>query len=75
MLLLSEPANNSRYVLREIEQSVSLGHAILPVRLQDIMPSDSLNFFVSSHHWFDAVSGELEVHLPKLYEVVLPHLS
>lgn len=75
MLLLSEPANNSRYVLREIEQSVSLGHAILPVRLQDIMPSDSLNFFVSSHHWFDAVSGELEVHLPKLYEVILPHLS
>jgi hypothetical protein len=75
MLLLSEPANNSRYVLREIEQSVSLGHAILPVRLQDIMPSDSLNFFVSSHHWFDAVNGELENHLPKLYEGILPHLK
>ena len=75
VLVLSDSSNSSRYVLREIEQSVSLGHGVLPVRIADIMPSDSLNFFVSSHHWFDAINGNLEEYLPKLYQVILPQIQ
>lgn len=74
LLVLSTPSNDSRYVLREIEQSVTLGHMIIPLRIEDIIPSDSLNFFVSSHHWFDAVSTPLEEQLPVLCEAILPHL-
>lgn len=70
VLVFSGPANESRYVLREIEQSVSLNLPILPLRIEDLAPSDSLSFFISSHHWFDAVNEQLEARLPELKAMI-----
>lgn len=53
LLLLSEHSNQSMFVKREIERAVSKAKPVIPVRIQSVMPSASLELFVSSSHWID----------------------
>ncbi|NOD99840.1 TIR domain-containing protein [Ruegeria sp. HKCCD6228] len=57
VLLLSDAANLSDNVLREVERASSKGKAIYPVRIEDVAPSTRLEYFISVHHWIDAVDG------------------
>ncbi len=66
ILLLSAEANQSTYVRREVERAVSKKKPVFPVRMEDIMPSPSLELFVSSTHWLDAHSGSLTEHADHL---------
>jgi hypothetical protein len=54
VLIFSSYANQSRQVTREVERAVSKGIPIIPVRIADIMPTDSLEYFLSTPHWLDA---------------------
>jgi hypothetical protein len=53
-----------------VESAVSRGIAIVPFRIEDVQPSTSLNYFVESIHWLDAVTPPLERHLQTLAETV-----
>jgi hypothetical protein len=66
VLLLSEAANNSVFVRREVERAVSKKKPVFPVRIEDVMPSASLELFVSTTHWIDAWSGRLVDHVDRL---------
>lgn len=66
VLVFSEESNNSTHVRREIERSVSHGIPILPFRVEDVVPSPSLEYFISDAHWLDAVTPPLEQHLHHL---------
>jgi hypothetical protein len=66
VLIFSSNANASRQVPRELERAVSRGVPILPVRIEDVAPKDSLAYFVGSVHWLDAVTPPLEDHLQQL---------
>lgn len=66
VLVLSEAANQSIYVRREVERAVSKRKPVFPVRIEDVLPSPSLELFVSSTHWIDAWSGPLVGHASKL---------
>jgi hypothetical protein len=44
------------------------GVAILPVRLEDVLPSKSLEYFLSTQHWLDAFPPPFEPHFDRLYE-------
>jgi hypothetical protein len=74
VLVLSSDANNSHQVKREIERAVSTGRAVIPFRIEDVPPSKSLAFFISTSHWLDAISPPLERHLPRLIAAVRSHL-
>ena len=54
LLILSASSNDSSQVIREVERAVSKKVPILPFRIEDIGLSKSMEYFVSSHHWFDA---------------------
>ena len=54
ILLLSEHANNSTFVKKEIERAVSKNKPVFPIRLVDVQPSPALEFFISSSQWIDA---------------------
>jgi hypothetical protein len=68
VVLLSAGSNLSRYVLRELELSVSDGHPLIPVRLEECRLNDSIRFFLATHQWFDAMLPPFERHVRRLAE-------
>lgn len=66
VLILSSHSNISPQVLREIERAASHGIPILPLRIENVVLTKSLEYFLSSTHWLDAFHGELRQHLEKL---------
>ena len=54
VLLLTESANASPHVLREVELAFNSRRPILPVRIAGATPSPDLQYFLSTAQWFDA---------------------
>ena len=71
VLVLSEESNDSAFVQKEVERAVSKAKAVLPVRIREVTPSGSLEFFVSSAQWVDAWRSPMEQHLSKLADAIL----
>ena len=70
VIVFTENANISKYVCKEVERAVSKGTIIVPVRFQDITPTKSLEFFLSSDHWLDATNPPIETHLQYLTQTI-----
>ena len=70
VLVFSQHANESVQIKREVERSVNKGHPIIPFRIEDVQPTKSLEYFISSQHWLDALTPDLEGHLDYLGETV-----
>lgn len=70
VLIFSGNANGSPQVRREVERSVSRGLPVIPFRIEDVLPAKSLEYFISSSHWLDALTPPLERHLDYLADVV-----
>nr|HEV7952737.1 toll/interleukin-1 receptor domain-containing protein [Candidatus Acidoferrales bacterium] len=70
VLVFSSGANRSPQVLREVERAVSRGVPILPLRIEDVPPSEAMEYYISSRHWLDALTPPLEQHLVRLADTV-----
>jgi hypothetical protein len=70
VLIFSAHANRSPQVSREVERAVSNGLPVIPFRIEDVVPSDSLEYFISNQHWLDAMTPPLDQHLSRLDDVV-----
>jgi len=70
LLIFSARSNHSPHVRREVERAVSAGIPILPFRIEDVSPSPSLEYFIATAHWLDALTPPLERHLKHLAETV-----
>ncbi|PHV05622.1 hypothetical protein CSQ96_19480 [Janthinobacterium sp. BJB412] len=66
VLIFSASANNSPQVRREVERAVNKGLMVLPFRIENVPLSKSLEYFISTQHWLDAITGDLEDHLTQL---------
>jgi hypothetical protein len=66
VLVFSRHANESLQVRREVERAGHFGKVLLPLRIEDVMPGEALEFFLSTPHWLDAMTPPLEAHLDKL---------
>jgi len=75
VFVFSSHSNSSPQVRREVERAVNKGVPILPLRVEDVVLSKSLEYFVSTPHWLDAVTPPFETHLDKLRDSVLGVLS
>jgi hypothetical protein len=71
VLILSQGSNQSTHVLREVGEAVDSGIPILPLRIEDVDPTEELHYYIKSIHWLDAMSPPLERHLEKLTGSVL----
>src|SRR5262249_42664672 len=61
VLVLSTHSNKSEQVQREIERAASKRIPIITLRLDDLAPSKSLEFYLSMSQWLDAqMSGRAE---------------
>lgn len=58
VLLLSEAANSSPHVLREIERAVSKKLSIIVYKLEDVELSKSMEYFLMTHQWVNEKSDK-----------------
>ena len=70
VLVLSENADESIFVKREVERAVSKGKPIFPIRVREVMPSRSLELFISSAHWIDTWKPPIEKYLERLAQSI-----
>ncbi len=75
VLVFSASSNESPQVTREVERAVSANIAIIPFRIEAVRPAGSLEYFLSSPHWLDAMTPPLEKHLQTLARSVRVLLS
>ena len=68
VLVLSSHSNSSPQVVREVCSAVGQGGTVIPFRIEDIPPSGAMNYFLSTVHWFDALTPPLEDHISRLVE-------
>jgi hypothetical protein len=70
ILIFSRSADASSQIKREVERAVNKGVYIIPFRVDDIPPTKSLEYFISTSQWMDAFSPPLERHLDNLAKTV-----
>jgi Flp pilus assembly protein TadD len=70
VLVFTTHANGSPQIRREIERAVNHGVAILPLRIEDVLPGKALEYFIGNVHWLDALTPPLETHLRNLADTV-----
>ena len=75
ILIFSSKANVSDQVHRELEQAVRRGKPIFPLRIEDVSPVGSMDYFLSAVHWLDALTPPIEKHLNELACAVRFHLD
>jgi hypothetical protein len=66
LLVLSRNSNDSRAVLGEIELAANRSKIILPMRIEDIAPSEGLEYYIRSVHWHDVLASSQEANLDAL---------
>jgi hypothetical protein len=66
VLIFSTSANNSPQVRREVMLAAHRGVRIVPFRIEDITPAESLEYFLGGHQWLDAFPPPLEPHYARL---------
>ena len=70
ILVFSANANNSVQIKREVERAINKAIPVIPLRIENVVPVKSLEYFLSTPHWLDAFSPPLERHLNYLADVI-----
>ena len=75
VIIFSKDANSSPHVMREVNKAVSVGIPILPFRIEDISPTGSMEYYLSTQHWLDALTPPLESHIQRLLIAARAYLA
>src|SRR6202012_2821253 len=66
VLVFSSSSNGSPQVRREVERAVPRQIPILPVRIENVLPTKSMEYFLSAQHWLDAFPAPLNAQCEEL---------
>lgn len=75
VLVFSGKADKSPQVRREVERAVSKGLTVIPFRIENVTPTDGMEYFLSVPHWLDAYVPPLDDHLDRLADTVAALLA
>jgi len=75
VLIFSSNSNTSPYIIRELTEAVEKGVIIIPLRIEDVVPSKEMKFLINVPHWLDAMTPPLERHLEKLAQTIKQFLN
>ena len=70
ILLLSDAANASPHVKRELMCALRAGHTVYPIRIQEVQPGPKLEYLLEGIHWVDAWKPPIEAHLDRLAQLI-----
>lgn len=66
LVVVSANANGSPHVSREVDIAVETGKPLLPVRVEDIVPTGALNYLLRLAQWIDVFPGTIADHAGSL---------
>ncbi|HEX2979599.1 MAG TPA: TIR domain-containing protein [Anaerolineaceae bacterium] len=66
VIIFSANSNQSSQVAREVERAIAKDVIIIPFRIENITPSEKMEYFLGTEHWLDALTPPLEAHIRKL---------
>jgi predicted ATPase len=64
IVLVSERANASEHVSREVTLALGRGKPVLPIRIEAVGPEGALEYLLSLVQWIDAFPPPISDHLP-----------
>jgi hypothetical protein len=70
VIVFSSSANASPQIEREVERAVNRDIRIVQFRIEEVVPRQALEYFLSAPHWLDAFTPPLELHLKVLADQV-----
>jgi hypothetical protein len=70
VLIFSASANESPQIRREVELAVHDNVVIVPMRIENVLPQKSLEYFIGAVHWLDAFDKPLGGYLESLVGAV-----
>lgn len=70
VLIFSSGANASPQVRREVDRAIAKGLSILPLRIEDVVPTKALEYCLGNTHWLDAFDPPLARHIEQLIRSV-----
>ncbi len=70
VLIFSQNANDSEQIRREVDRAMNRGIPVVPLRIEDIVPTEELEYFMGRVHWLDAFTPPFEHHLKDLAKAV-----
>ncbi|MCP3975741.1 MAG: toll/interleukin-1 receptor domain-containing protein [bacterium] len=70
VLVFSGHSNASPHVSREVERAASRGIGIIPYRVEEVVPSPSLEYFISNAQWLDATTSTTEESIAELARTI-----
>lgn len=70
VLVFSSASNESQQVVREVERAVNKNLIIVTFRIENILPTKSLEYFLYSTDWLDAYSNDKKTNVGKLVETI-----
>jgi len=70
VLVFTANANASPQIRREVERAVNHDVVILPFRVENVIPDESLEYFIGNVHWLDALTPPLEAHFRNLARTI-----
>jgi TIR domain len=66
VLIFSAHSNISEQILREVQLAANSHLHIVQFRIEDVVPNDVLEYYLSTPHWLDALTPPLEANLQRL---------
>ncbi|MCK5132435.1 MAG: toll/interleukin-1 receptor domain-containing protein [Candidatus Sabulitectum sp.] len=70
LLIFSSNSNDSSQVRREIERAIHNDLPVFPVRIENVVPSKAMEYYISSNHWMDVFGGNFENNLKNLVDAI-----
>ncbi|MBK8807057.1 MAG: toll/interleukin-1 receptor domain-containing protein [Bacteroidales bacterium] len=70
VIVFSHHSNASNFVKNEIERAFKHNLIIIPFRIEDVAPTESLEYFLGSTHWLDAYNGKPESYFKDLFNSI-----
>lgn len=75
LLIFSENSKESAHVKNEINFATKVGSIMIPFRVEDVVPDDSLEYYLGATHWLDALTKPLQNHILRLKDTIKATLS
>jgi predicted ATPase len=68
VVILSENSNASEQVRREVQRSFERKKIVIPIRIDDVVPTASMEYYLAPVHWLNAPGGAVDGQLPALID-------
>lgn len=75
IVILSQHSNQSNQVLKEVDRAVDRGKIIIPFRIENVIPSKALEYYLCNTQWCDAFKGNVDNYIEILSDICLGYLT